>query len=293
MIYSMTGYGRGSVQIAGRVCTLEIKSVNHRFLDVTVGFPTKKMRSLESRVKQRIQEKFSRGKIDIFIYFNGGDSSAKQIKIDHSLAREYFTALQELRKTYQLDGEVRVEHLAQFRDIFVTEEVELGEEEFWELLEKGLSEGILNFEEMRRREGTSMAQDLLGRLADISSHLEEIKVRIPQSIEEYRNKLREKVSTLISQEGLDPFRLEQEVVYWVERSDATEEITRLESHLSEFSRLLQLSEPMGRKLDFLLQEMNREINTAGSKLLDLSISQRVIAIKSELEKIRQQVQNIE
>lgn len=293
MISSMTGYGRGSVQVGGRLCSLEIKSLNHRFLDISTGFPSKKMRFLESRVKQLLMERFSRGKLDVYIYFNGSENMAKQIRIDHGLAKEYYAALQELKNEYHLAGDVTVDHLAQFKDIFITEEAEIGEEEFWEMLERGLLEAISNLEEMRQREGATLAQDITDRLASIAVLMNEIKGRIPQAQEEYRNRLTEKLSALAGQTGLDPYRLEQEVLYWVERADASEEITRLESHLNEFLRLVQVTEPIGRKLDFLLQEMNREINTAGSKLPDLGVSQRVVSIKSELEKIRQQIQNIE
>lgn len=293
MISSMTGFGRGSVQVGGRMCTLEIKSLNHRFLDITTSFPSKKMRFLESRIKQRMLERFSRGKLDIYIYFNGVENVDKQIKIDHGLASQYFTALQKLINEYHLTGAVTIDHLAQFKDIFITEEVELGEEELWDILEKGLLEAIENLEEMRAREGAVLAKDITDRLGEVSAAIKEIKERILTASEDYRNRIKEKLAALAGQSGLDPYRLEQEVLYWVERADASEEVTRLESHLSEFLRLLDEREPIGRKLEFLLQEMNREINTAGSKLADLLISQKVITVKSELEKIRQQIQNIE
>ncbi|MBI4640073.1 MAG: YicC family protein [Candidatus Tectomicrobia bacterium] len=292
MISSMTGYGRGQAQIEETGCTVEVRSVNHRYCDISSNLP-KKLSLLESRVRKKVQDRFARGRFDIFVIVDSFNSSSKELKIDRDLARQYVRELMRLKEELHLSGEVGVETLFQIREILRVEEREEDLEKLWIIIEKALDIALGSVEAMRRNEGKTLQQDILTRIEGVRHSLGSVKRRIPQTVVDYRDRLKERVDKLLDQIEIDPERLAREVVIYADRSDVTEEITRLDSHIEEFLKILQAEEPVGRKLDFLIQEMNREVNTISSKTSDLQISQAIVEIKSELEKIREQIQNIE
>jgi len=292
MISSMTGYGRGQIQAEEAGCTVEVRSVNHRYCDIASNLP-KKLNLLEGRVRKKVQDRFARGRFDIFVTVDSFNDSSKELKIDRHLARQYVRDLMLLKEELHLSGEVGIETLFQIREILKVEEREEDLEKLWIIIEKALDMALHSVEIMRRNEGKTLQQDMISRIEGVRNYLSRIKTRIPHVVADYRDRLKERLDKLLDQIEIDPERLVREVVIYADRSDVTEEITRLDSHIEEFLKILQAEEPVGRKLDFLIQEMNREVNTISSKTSDLQISQAVVEIKSELEKIREQIQNIE
>ncbi|MDA8234098.1 MAG: YicC family protein [Clostridia bacterium] len=292
MVKSMTGYGRGEARGLGKEITVELRSVNHRFSEVVVRMP-RQYSALEERVRKTVLEQVARGRVDVFVSVGETGERPKQVKVDLALARAYYNALKELEDSLSLPGIVDPARIVNFPDVLKTEEEEDDLEQFWSILEQAVRQAAGQLVAMRQVEGTKLKTDLLHRLKLIRELVKDIGDRAPQVVEEYRQKLQSRVQGMVPGVEIDEGRLAAEVVFFADRSAITEEIVRLNSHLEQAGNSLELNEPVGRKLDFLVQEMNREVNTIGSKSSDLKISAAVVEIKSEIEKIREQVQNIE
>lgn len=294
MIRSMTGYGSAEALLAGRKFIVEMKSVNHRYLEISLRLPGM-LSPLEPEIKKKIGELFSRGRIEASIRIDNGDTAESngRLGLNLPLARHYYDLLSQLKSELNLAGEISLALMTGFRDLFVPAETFHDPAELWKGLSGLLAEAMRTLAEMREREGESLCKDLTARLALIAAVLESIAARAPQVIDEYRKRLQERIRELTGEALIDETRLLQEVAIMADKSDITEEIVRFRSHMEQFTDLLTKEEGAGRKIDFLIQEMGREINTIGSKSSDSEISRSVIEIKSELSKLREQVQNVE
>ena len=292
MVRSMTGYGRGEIQGPGGICVVEVRSLNHRYCEIAVKTP-RAFAAVENRIRETVRSRFSRGRFDVHVSVDFTTVSPRQLVVDHALARQLYLALTDLGRELGLSGQVNLATLLELREVVRVEENEHNVEAVWPAIQEALGSALASLERMRISEGEALGRDILQRIQLIEAALEQIKSRLPALLIEYRQKLEARISRLFGDVEIDPTRLAQEVVFYTERSDVTEEMIRLNTHLTEFKKLLLANEPMGRKLDFLLQEMNREINTTSSKIADGDVATLVVDIKSELERIREQAQNIE
>ncbi|OGP86809.1 MAG: YicC family protein [Deltaproteobacteria bacterium RBG_16_48_10] len=292
MLKSMTGFGRGEGEMTLGKMVVEIRSINHRYCDISLKLP-KRFSPLEARIKEMIRAEVSRGRIDVTLKLDAKGEGKLQFDVDLSLAEQYYKALQLLKETFQIQGEITLEHLAEAKDLITAKEEVEDVEPYWQEMVPILKQSIKDMDRMKRAEGISLGKDLRQRLDLISRFLSEIQTRFPLTLIAYQERFKERLRMLLQGSELDPSRFQQEIAFWVERTDITEEMVRAESHLTQFRALLESDESTGRKMDFLLQEIHREANTIGSKVNDAEISQRVVEIKGELEKIREQVQNIE
>jgi uncharacterized protein (TIGR00255 family) len=292
MIKSMTGYGRVETVQEGRNIIVEAKSVNHRFLEIFLRTPSA-LFPLEAEFKKKISERFKRGRIEVSIRLEGEGADVSKVNLNLEIARDYFDVLNRLKAEFNLQSPISLKTLAGFRDIFTPPtEVQLSPD-FLNQVEKTFLESLAMLINMRQDEGLAMFQDMDMRLKSITGIMKTIKLRAPQVVLEYQKRLAERIKELAAGYALDDARLAQEVALMSERSDITEEIVRMHSHIGQFEELLISEGTEGRKIDFLLQEMNREINTIGSKSSDVEITRQVIEVKSELGKLREQAQNIE
>lgn len=293
MIRSMTGYGRKEVRDADVHFTIEIRSLNNRYLDIQLKSP-RTLAGLESRVRKSVQERFSRGRFDIFITRNGERERSGRLIVNEALAEQYIGALRDLKSRFGLGGDVELSAVAGFQDIITLAEPNEDPETLWKILSQGLTQALGELERMRAEEGAALAGDILARLDTIEELAAKIRAKAAATVEHARKRMTETLGRLLIEQP-DPVRVAQEVAILAERTDVTEELTRLTSHLSQFRAVLQESstEGVGRRLDFLIQEMARETNTIASKAMDAGISLDVVNIKAELEKVREQIQNIE
>jgi uncharacterized protein (TIGR00255 family) len=294
MIRSMTGYGRAESVIVGRKFVVEMKSVNHRYLEISLRLPGMLL-SMEPEIKKRIGEQFSRGRIEttLRVDSDGNSEVGGRFTLNVPLVRNYHALLCQLNEELHLGDQITLAMMAGFRDVFVPTETVQDPTVLWEGLVKVLDEAIRTLTEMRVREGESLQRDLTARLSLAAGSLERISGRAPQVVLDYQKRLGDRIRELTGGMVIDESRLFQEVAIIAERSDITEEVVRFRSHIDQFTDLMTMGDGAGRKIDFLLQEMGREINTIGSKSGDAEISRNVIEIKSELGKLREQVQNIE
>ena len=292
MIKSMTGYGRVETVQEGRNIIVEAKSVNHRFLEIFLRTPSV-LFPLETDFKKKISERFKRGRIEVSIRLEGEGADVSKVNLNLEIARDYFNVLNRLKAEFDLESPISLKTLAGFRDIFTPpSEMQLSPD-FLNQVEKTFLESLAMLRDMRQDEGLAIFQDMDMRLKAITGIMEAVKLRAPQVVIEYQKRLAERIKELTAGYALDDARLTQEVAIMAERIDITEEIVRMHSHIGQFEELLQSGGAEGRKIDFLLQEMNREINTIGSKSSDVEITRQVIEAKSELGKLREQAQNIE
>ena len=293
MIRSMTGYGKQSLSIDGREYQIEIKSVNHRYLDINIKMP-KTLSYLEDTIKKEISEKIKRGKIDVFITFENNSQEGKNIKINKELAKLYINQLKELAQEEKISSNIEVIEIAKFPDI-LTIKVDEEDEKIKQEIMQTTQEATNKIIEMKNIEGEKIAQDLLQRISNIENKIIEISEKSTGLIQEYVVKLEKRIKEILKTEKIDKSRLAQEVVIYADKCSIEEEITRLKSHIYQFKNLISNNEneTIGKKLDFIIQEMNRETNTIGSKANNLEITNGVIDIKTELEDIREQIQNIE
>lgn len=292
MLKSMTGFGRGEGEtILGKVF-VETRSVNHRYCDINIKLP-KRLTPFENRIKEIIRAQVSRGRVDIFLKLDSLGEENVHLSVDLHLAQQYYQALQSLKESLHLKDKISLELVAGAKDVITAKEETGDLEPFWQEVLPILKRSFQDLDDMKRSEGEILSKDLQQRLERITEQLEEIKHLPPSRVEAYRNRLHERIRSLLGGIEVDPSRFQQEVALLAERTDITEEIVRAESHLSQFLTLMKTEEPVGRKMDFLLQEIHREVNTVSAKANDAEISQRVVEIKAELEKIREQVQNIE
>lgn len=288
----MTGYGRVEVAGQGRKIVVEAKSVNHRFLEILLRIPPS-LFSLELELKKKVGEKIKRGRIEIFIRLEADNTAFPEAMLNMEAARGYFAALMKLKEEFGIAEEVSLKSLAGFRDIFMqAAEMEISPDMIKQI-QKSLDDALDMLVRMRQEEGDAIYQDMGQRLDCLRTILEKINDRAPQVVVEYQKRLSERIKELAAGCTIDDARLAQEIAIMAEKSDITEEIVRMYSHISQFTDLLHSAEAEGKKIDFLLQEMNREINTTGSKSSDAEIARLVIEAKSELSKLREQAQNIE
>ncbi len=292
MIKSMTGYGRGEWQGDGKKLGVEIRAVNHRYCDISIRLP-RRLNPLETQLRNLLRQRISRGRIEVSVQLDESSLPEQKLELDLPLARDIYLALKTLQENLGIPGEVRLETMAGFRDIFGRKEAEPNLEKEWECLRKALEDALSGLEAMRGEEGLKLREDFLGRLTAIEKMVQQIEEKAPLALRACRDRLAQRVQELSGGLEIDETRLAQEVAFLAERSDITEELVRTRSHLVQFLDLLGRSEPTGRKLEFLLQEINREANTIGSKANDASIAHLGVEIKSELEKMREQVQNVE
>ncbi|MGI6113501.1 MAG: YicC/YloC family endoribonuclease [Mahellales bacterium] len=292
MLKSMTGYGRGEKRSGDREVVVEIKTLNHRYTDFNIRM-AKHLNFLEEDIKKHVQKLVFRGRIEVYINFRNGCSQPQKLSVNGSLAGEYIKVLKHIADHYNAELKLDAQTIAQYPDIINVEEVPEDEDALRGIIFSALDEALDNLIAMRSREGSQMKDDIIMRLDAIEAMVDAIDKRSPEIVKEYRDKLNKRIQELIGQVELDQARLVNEVAFFAERSNITEELTRLHSHLIQIRSALESNEPVGRKLDFIIQEMNREVNTIASKSGDIDIINMVVGIKTELEKIREQVQNIE
>ena len=292
MIKSMTGFGRCEVLKDSRKFTVELKSVNHRYLDVNIRMP-KKLNFFETSIRTLLKSYADRGKVDIFITYEDLSQSQVSVKYNAALAAEYLKYLNQMAEEFSLDNDVRVSTLSRYPEVFTMEECSEDEDELWNGLKEALEGAFSQFVEMRTREGERLKEDILLKLDLLSEQIRFIEERSPQIIAEYRTKLEEKMRELLEDTQIDDNRIAAEVILFADKICTDEEVVRLKSHIQHMKETLEESNGIGRKLDFIAQEMNREANTIVSKANDLDISNRAISLKTEIEKIREQIQNIE
>lgn len=292
MIKSMTGFGRCEVTEGDRKYTVEMKSVNHRYLDVNIKMP-KKLNFFESSIRNELKNYAQRGKIDMFITYEDFSESNICIKYNKDIAAEYLGYLKSMAEDFGLDNDIRVSSLSRYPEVFSMEEQTIDEEEIWNGLLKAVRGAAQGFADTRIQEGENLSKDLISKLEGMLEHVAFIEERSPQIIEEYKKKLYEKVQDLLADVSFDESRLMTEVTIYADKVCVDEEIVRLRSHIETMKQTLTDGGGIGRKLDFIAQEMNREANTILSKANDLAISNRGIELKTEIEKVREQIQNIE
>ena len=293
MIKSMTGYGKATLNIENRNYQIEIKSVNHRYLDFNIKLP-KTLTYLEEDIKKIISEKIKRGKVDVFVTFENNSDEGKQVIINKELANTYINKLKELAELENISSNIEVIEIAKFPDV-LTIKTDQDDEKIKNEITQVTKEATDRILEMKQIEGEKLAQDLLNRLAKIENKIEKISEKSTGLIEEYVVKLENRIKEILKNQEIDETRLAQEVVIYADKCSIEEEITRLKSHIYQFRNLINtnVKDTIGKNLDFIIQEMNRETNTIGSKANNLDITNGVINIKTELEDIREQVQNIE
>ena len=291
MIKSMTGYGKSNISKNLREYQVEIKSVNHRYLDVTIKMP-RSLSYLEEDIKKVISANITRGKVDVFITFNNNSLEGRDIKINTEIARMYIKELKNLAESEGIVADIPVTEISKLPDVLTIQNNQDDETIKNELLEV-TNKAIENLVGMRKIEGEKIAQDLLARIQDIEQKVKKISSLSTGLIDEYVVKLNTRIKELLQDQEIDEARLAQEVVIYADKCSIEEEVTRLNSHIYQFRDLLNSDEAVGKKLDFMIQEMNRETNTIGSKANNLEITNEVINMKTQLENIREQVQNIE
>lgn len=292
MIRSMTGYGSAEIEKDGHRLSAEIRSVNHRFCEVSMRAP-KRVMVLEDQVRQLIAERFSRGKFNLSINWAGAGDQGDVLKLNEGVADRYFSLMQTLRTRYGIHGDIDLRTLATLPDLFTWESAQVSDEQSWELVKQVVEKACDSMNGMKDREGAALTADLLMRLELIRTQLELVSERAPLRPQEAKDKMISRIKPLLDDVEMDPIRIAQEVAMLADRLDCTEECVRLSAHLDQFKHLIEGPEMAGRKLNFLLQEMNREANTIGSKANDVTIGHAVIIMKEEIERIREQVQNVE
>lgn len=292
MIKSMTGFGRCEIMEGTRKYTVEMKSVNHRYLDVSIKMP-KKLYMFESAIRSELKKYASRGKVDIFITLEDFSEATARVKYNKELAGEYMAHLSQMAEDFQLDNDVRVSTLSRYPDVFTMEEAPVDEEELWKELEKAFVGAAKQFVASRVTEGEHLRTDLMEKLDGMLERVAFIEERSPKIVQEYRDRLETKVKELLGDTKVDEARILMEVTIFADKACVDEEIVRLKSHIATTKATLSAGGDIGRKLDFIAQEMNREANTTLSKSNDLEISNCAIELKTEIEKVREQIQNIE
>lgn len=288
----MTGFGRGESENKGRSWTAEIRCVNNRFLDVKIKLPRGYL-ALEEPIRKLVSEFHQRGRVDLVVSVSGDFTDLLELKVNSSLATSYMETFREMANTFKLAAPATVAELAACPDVLTREQKEDDVDSIWPTVEQALRQMLMNCETMRNQEGTAMADDLRSRLAHFSETVASIESSVPVLLKQREKNLRDRLNKLLENVDLDPQRLAQEVAILADKTDVTEEIVRLKSHIIQFTDFLDEDVAVGRKLDFLIQEFLREVNTIASKINDADIAHLTVDLKSELEKMREQVQNIE
>jgi uncharacterized protein (TIGR00255 family) len=289
---SMTGYGRGEVDESGGKFSVELYSVNRKQSDIVVNLP-RELSTLEPRVRQAINEKISRGRINVNVSYQQATNGTRKLALDTALARSYHDAMRRLQSDLSVPGEISIGTILQAPGVMRTSNDDVNPDEVWPAIQRALDSALVGLIKMREREGKHLAKDLIHRLKLIREAVKQVRALHPGVVKHYREALLDRVNKAGLNVGVDDERLLKEISLFADRSDISEEITRLESHLKQFAHHLRKDEPVGRTLEFIAQEMSRELNTLGAKANDAGISQHVVACKAELEKIREQIQNLE
>ena len=292
MVKSMTGYGRARETRSGRDITVEVRSVNNRYLDCTVKMPRAYIFA-EDAVKTRVQKAVSRGKVDVFITIDTSAADEAVVKLNRPLAQGYYKALCEINEACGLESEITASAIARFPDVLTVTKAEEDLESVGADICEVLDEALASYNQMRATEGKKLAEDIGGRLTTIETLTGKVEERSPETVREYREKLTARMQEVLQSTTIDESRILTEAAIYADKIAVDEETVRLRSHVSQLRDMLLSDEPMGRKMDFLIQEVNRESNTSGSKCNDVAIARDVVALKAEVEKIREQVQNIE
>ena len=293
MIRSMTGFGHGEVSNdKNQKVTVEMKSVNHRYCDISLKLP-KKLAMFEANIRNIMKEYASRGKIDIYVSYEDLSETAVSLHYNQAMAEEYMQVFKKMQEDFNIETKITAEALAKYPEVVTIEEVEQDEEVWWELLEAALRQAAEKFVETRTIEGANLKRDLLGKLDQMAADVAFIEERSPQIIAEYRSKLEEKVKEFLEDSTIEENRIAAEVTLYADKIAVDEEIVRLQSHISSMTDVLESDESIGRKLDFMAQEMNREANTILSKSSDVDLADHAIELKTNVEKVREQIQNIE
>lgn len=292
MIKSMTGYGRGEAELNNRTIVIELRSVNNRYLDCSVRLP-RSCSFAEEGIKSRVKAATSRGKVDVFVSVDSTQADAVAVKVNRPLAESYLKAFGELAEAYDIQNDVTVSVLSRFPDVLTVEKLPQDQDALAADLYAALDLALADFDRMRSTEGEKLKEDLLCKLAHLEDFVTQVETRSPQTVKEYREKLLSKLQEVLSNTQIDEGRILTEAAIFADKVAVDEETVRLRSHIAQFRDLLEQGGIVGRKIDFLIQEMNRETNTIGSKCTDLAISHVVVDMKSEIEKLREQVQNIE
>ena len=293
MIRSMTGFGHGEVSNdKNQKVTVEMKSVNHRYCDISLKLP-KKLAMFEANIRNIMKEYASRGKIDIYVSYEDLSETAVSLHYNQAMAEEYMQVFKKMQEDFNIETKITAEALAKYPEVVTIEEVQLDEEVWWELLEAALRQAAEKFVETRTIEGANLKRDLLGKLDQMAADVAFIEERSPQIIAEYRSKLEEKVKEFLEDSTIEENRIAAEVTLYADKIAVDEEIVRLQSHISSMTDVLESDESIGRKLDFMAQEMNREANTILSKSSDVDLADHAIELKTNVEKVREQIQNIE
>ena len=292
MVKSMTGYGRAEQVLHDRKITVELRSVNNRYLDCSVRMPRVYLFA-EDAIKTKVQQSISRGKVDVFVTLDESCAQQMNISVNRSVADGYFAALKELAQTYGLQEDISASLLSRFPDVLLVEKAEEDTEAVAADICTVLDQALADFDQMRTREGQRLAEDILSRAAAIEGLVRSVEQRSPQTVSEYCTRLEERMREVLENTQLDPARILTEAAIFADKVAVDEETVRLHSHIAQLREMLDKGGATGRKLDFLIQEFNREANTIGSKCSDIQIARQVVDIKAEIEKIREQVQNIE
>ena len=293
MIRSMTGFGHGVVSNdKNQKVTVEMKSVNHRYCDISLKLP-KKLAMFEANIRNIMKEYASRGKIDIYVSYEDLSETAVSLHYNQAMAAEYMQVFKKMQEDFGIETKITAEALAKYPEVVTLEEVQQDEEVWWELLEATLRQAAEKFVETRTIEGANLKKDLLGKLDQMAADVAFIERRSPQIIAEYRAKLEEKVKEFLEDSAIEENRIAAEVTLYADKIAVDEEIVRLQSHISSMTDVLESDESIGRKLDFMAQEMNREANTILSKSSDVDLADHAIELKTNVEKVREQIQNIE
>lgn len=292
MVRSMTGYGRGQDVLDGLVVTVEIKSVNHRFFEYSCRLP-RIYGFIDDKLKNYLQQRINRGKVDVFVQIEALESAGSEVLVNDGLAENYLTALRDMAQKYGLREDVSVTTLSRYPDVLTVRQVALDEETVWNAVQKVTNGALDQFIAMREREGARLREDVLSRGHTILKAVAVIEERSPQTVREHMEKVEARMRELLDGAAVDESRLLTEAAIYADKIAVAEETVRLRSHIDQLDTLLSGDEAVGRKLDFLVQEINRETNTIGSKCSDLELTRIVVDIKAEIEKIREQIQNIE
>ncbi len=292
MLKSMTGYGRREAVTGGKKILVEIKSVNHRYADYSIKVQ-RHLGFLEDKIRKHISTAITRGKVDIYLNVENYETADKEIILNKELAKNYIDVLRQLRDEFSLEDDISVMSVAKNPEIFQTERVEEDEDALWNTVKPVLDDALSDFVAMREREGERIQRDLCARIKYMSALVDKIEERSPQTVKEYSDRLYEKIKEVLDGREIDEARILTEVAIYADKVAVNEETVRLASHFAEFDNIISCGEPAGRKLDFLIQEINREVNTIGSKASDIEIAKTVVNLKGEIEKLREQIQNIE
>ena len=292
MIKSMTGFGRSVKELDGYVITVEIKSVNHRYFEFSSRVP-RQYGFLEEKLKSYINSRVSRGKVECFVGVEALNTESADVVVNNTLAKAYVKALAELEETYGIKADYGASTISRFPEVLIVKKAEEDEDKLWQYVNEVCADALDKFIAMRTAEGEKMYNDIYARGQYILECVSFIEERSPETVREYNDKLIQRVHELIGDVSLDETRIIQEVAIFADKVAVAEETVRLRSHIDQLNSFIQSSEPVGRKLDFLVQEINRETNTIGSKANDVAIARKVVDIKAEVEKIREQIQNIE